>query len=562
MPRVGDQFLDLTKLNEGQLKRLPNEQLRNTVENILELYREDRRQNQIVYYQPASQRARNVHLSQAKWVGVSGGNGSSKTETVLVHAVALATGVFPQDEELNAALKAQFRGPINVRIVVESFTTTLVPIILPKLKYSTWTGVDEQGGERGHWGWIPKTSLIDGSWDRSWSEKTKMLTVYCKDPETGKILGKSQFQFMSKDQEPDDFASGDFHLVIHDEPPLYAQWRENQARTMRVNGRIFLSFTWPDDPSVPVDWIYDEIYDKANGTTKHPNYDWFELWTDENVTLDQQAVAEQAAQWSEETRRVRLRGGSMRFSNRIHKNFTDITQHWCFTCQDVCSLIRNELNRDSCAKCLGENFVDFNHVQDFEIEPWPCVFLLDPHPRKPHMFCWAQVTPADDIRIINEDEIDESPERTAEHIFNMEEEMQIHVAARLIDPNMGRSPASAKRDITWQDEFDKSGLLCELADDSAVGRKTLDEYLKPDEHTLGPRFIVHSRCHNTIYQMKRYTWDDYKTSQERDVKQKPRPKYDDYPTLCKYLMNYNPQFHWLHHGAPVIKRDGQRRGAY
>ena len=147
----------------------------------------------------------------------------------MAHMVMQATGIFPtNDEELADEMRAQFRGPINCRVVVESFTTTLYPTILPKLKYTTWTGADEPGGERGHWGWVPKTSLIDGSWDRSWSEKTKVLTMYCKNEE-GVIIGNSQIQFMSKDQDPDDFASGSFHIILHDEPPLYAQWRENQA---------------------------------------------------------------------------------------------------------------------------------------------------------------------------------------------------------------------------------------------------------------------------------------------------------------------------------------------
>ena len=535
------------------LSDLSDDELKEEATRLLKVLRTDKRENQILYYKPASEKVKKIHLTEAKWVGVSGGNGSSKTESCLVHFIALATGVFPQEPEINESLKRQFKGPLSVRIVVESHTTTLYPVFLPKLRYFTWTGVDKQGGERGHWGWVPKSCLIDGSWDKSWQDKTKLLTLLCKDPDTGALLGKSTIQFMSKSQDPEDFASGDLDLVLHDEPPLYAQWRENQARTMRVNGRIFLSFTWPDDPTIPVDWIFDELYDKQ----KQPNHDWIELWTTDNVHLNQDSVSEQAAEWSEDTKRVRLFGGSMRFSNRIHPLFTDSRSDWCFTCHET-AFIMDEV----CSKCGGDNLVEFNHVQHIEYQRWPCIFMLDPHPRKPHMFLWAEITPSDDIRVIAEGEIDDTPEVLAKYVLDFEEERGFHVPLRMIDPNMGRSPSGVHREITSQDEFDKSGIICELADDSSVGRAKVNEYLKPDKHTQMPRLIISEDCFSTVYQMKRYVWQDFKTSMERDVKQVPRDKYDDYPSLLKYLVNYNPQFSWLHSGAPVIKRQGTRRGAY
>jgi len=540
-----------------KLDDLTDAELKEKVALALNLSTTDIRENQILYYKPASERARAVHFSRKKWVGISGGNRSSKTETTVAHISMQATGMWPsadRDPELNAEMHAQFRGPINVRIVVESFTTTLYPTILPKFRYSTWVGADQQGGERGHWGWVPKICLINGDWDQSWKEKTKTLTIICYDPDTGDELGHSIIQFMSKDQDSTDFASGSFHIVMHDEPPLYAQWRENQARVMDVGGRIFLAFTWPDDPTVPVDWVYDELYDKA-GDEQH---DWFELWTTDNVMLNQESVALQANEWSEETKRIRLYGGSMRFSNRVHPLFTDIKQIWCMNCKQPAFIIES----DKCTKCGDDNLVNYCHVDDFEQGHWPCVFLLDPHPRKPHMMLWAEITPSDDIQILCELEVDDTPEALAAAVFDLEEEMGLHVPLRLIDPNMGRSPSSSNRETTWQDEFDKSGLLTELAENTAVGRKKVDEYLKVDEYTLGPRLVIHERCHNTIYQMKRYVWADFKSAQEKDVKQTPREKYDDYPTLLKYLVNQNVLFSYLNDGAPILTREGTRRGAY
>lgn len=178
------------------------------------------------------------------------------------------------------------------------------------------------------------------------------------------------------------------------------------------------------------------------------------------------------------------------------------------------------------------------------------------------MFSWVQVDPADDLWQVVEGQIDGDPAEVANMVFQIEQSMGLNVTARLIDPNMGRSPASAKRNITWQDEFAEADLNCDLADDSDVGRARINEYLKPDRYRLQPRLHVHPRCQVTIYQMKRYSWDEHKLRVDRDVKQKPRQKYDDFPTLLKYLMNYEPRFSWLYHGAPVIQRSGTRRGAY
>ena len=95
-----------------------------------------------------------------------------------------------------------------------------------------------------------------------------------------------------------------------------------------------------------------------------------------------------------------------------------------------------------------------------------------------------------------------------------------------------------------------------------VGRGRVNEYLRPDDRTLAPRLHFHARCQTAIAQMKRYTWDDFKHGQGKDLKQKPRDKYDDFPTLLKYLMNYLPTFSVLKEGAAVIRRPGTRIGAY
>ncbi len=549
---------DLLSLKPHDVCKLGGDRFKAVMVQLLEIQQADRRENNLLYYRPASDEAEKIHRSTAKIIGIGGGNRSGKTDTVLAHIAALTTGVFPL--ELGDVFAEQFRGPINVRFTLESLKVTLHPTILPKLQWFKWQGIDQPGGERGHWGWIPKICLRGGSWQTAWSEKLCTLTVNCLDPDNhDRVMGQSIIQFMSYDQDPSDFASGSFHIAAHDEPPTHAIWAENQARVMDVGGKVFLQMTWPDDPAIPVDWIHDEIYEPGRpGPHKNPDIDWIELVTADNRNLDPSTIAQMSSGWSDAVKKVRLLGQPIRFSNRIHPLFTDHDQQWCFKCNNAVLVVEGR-----CAECKSEEVAGYNHVKDFDIvSGWPCVFLLDPHPRKPHMFCWVQVDPSDDLWVVHEGQIDGDPTEVREAVDEIEEQFGIHTAYRLMDPNMGASPASAKRGVTWQDEFADAGLSCDLADDSDVGRGRVNEYLRPDDRTLAPRLHFHSRCMASIAQMKRYTWDDFKHGQGRDLKQKPRDKYDDFPTLLKYLMNYLPSFVVLKEGARVISRPGKRMGAY
>lgn len=551
--------MNLSDLQPSGVGQLSDDQLRQLLASTLHVVEEDRKQNQIRFYRPVSKKSQQFHESKGRVVAAGGGNGSSKTETMLVEVVMCATGVFPDSQR--HLIEQKFRGPIQCRVTVESLTTTLEPIILPKLQWFKWTGVDRPGGERGHWGWIPKNCLIDGEWDRSYSNKLRVLRVLCRDPhDQEKVLGESTIQFMSLDQDPTDFASGDFHICAHDEPPSLSIWRENEARTMRVDGRMLLAMTWPDDPAIAVDWLYDEVYEPGRSGSD-PTITWIELWTTENPHLKQDAVAAQAQKWSTEITNVRIFGRPIRFSNRIHPDFTDNTKTWCFSCGK--SVVKVQQPTLACGICGSENIVDFNHVEEFDhSRTWPTVFLLDPHPRKPHMWMHVQIDPSDDWGVVAEGKLEGDCVEVRKEVFRIEKELGFFVASRMMDPNMGASPSGQKREVTWQDEFASAGLYCDLASDVDVGRSRINQFLKPDEKTLRPRIRFHPRCKDSIYMMNRYSWADYSKNVDRGQKQEPKDKYDDFPTLLKYLANSEPSFHFLKRGAPVLQRSGRRMGAY
>lgn len=550
----------LDRLTPSSLQYLSNDELVTLANNVVNLQAQDKQLNQLRYYCPVSDRAKRIHLSTARTIGVGGGNGSSKTDTCLADIIICCTGVIPLSLQ-SSYPREKLRGPINCRIVVESLTTTLAPIILPKLDYRKWQGVDSAGGQRGHWGWIPQDCLINGQWDKSWKSHERILRLYYRNPDNrDQIIGESSIQFMSYDQDPSDFASGDFHIVLHDEPPKEAIWVENMARTMRVDGRMMLAMTWPDDPTIAVDWILDRLYEPAQpGPKRDPDKEWVNLVTTENMNLNQTAIARVAAQYTLAERSTRIYGQPIRLSNRIHPLYTDEPRHWCFGCKDMTLLDEN----GSCGRCHIQDVTEFCHFQPLEaVSTYPVIQVIDPHPRKPHMLIWVQVTPNDDLEQIDEMEVDDTPAVVWQRVQDLEQQYGWSAIHRLIDPNMGRSPSGTDRTVTWQDAFDQVGMRIDLADDGEVGRRIFNEYLRPDESTKLPRFRVDPRCQRTNYQLKRYCWDDFKRGIEKDQKQRAKQKHDDYPTMLKYLVNSNPSFRALKSLGAPIARIGQRHNGY
>lgn len=549
--------MSLYGLTEKRLAHMPDHEFRDVLVTMANAQQRDRKENQLLYYLPASTKAMQVHESRSKIVGIGGGNGASKTDTALVELTMLATGVIPDSLSDVPEVREKMRGPVKCRVICESLTTVLHPIILPKLKWWEWSGISVPGGEKGHYGWVPRDCLIGASWDKSWSEKLRMLRVYHRNSDDpSEVLGESTIQFMSKDQDATDFASGDFHFVLFDEPATYAIWRENEARTMRVNGRLMLAMTWPDDPSIPVDWIFTEIYDKAQpGPNKSKEVDWVNIWTTDNRNLDQDAVAAQAASWSDAVRDVRIYGKPIRFSNRIHPLFTPSSDWWCFSCGKTVSPI------DGKCICGAKDILAFTHVGPFEPRAaWPTVWVLDPHPRKPHMFAWIQIDPSDDWWVIREGEVDGDPTMVREYVDRVESDLGLGVARRLIDPNMARNLSSSSRKIMWQDEFDGVGLVTDLAEsDTETGWSRVNVMLKPDPHTRRPRLMVHSSCEKMIFQMTRFVWDDYRQALEKPQKQRPKEKHDDFPAILRYLANSEPSFHNLREGNRIVRRGSMKQ---
>lgn len=153
-----------------------------------------------------------------------GGNRSGKTVGNILECIWRITKTHPFRPELN-----EITGPIRGRLVCVSFVDGLQKIILPLFK-----------------AWIPKKFLIGRSWDKSYNNYLRTLT----------LVDGSFIEFMSYDQELEKFAGTSRHFVSFDEEPPKSVWEECLMRLVDTDGDWWISMT----PVEGLTWVYEEIY--------------------------------------------------------------------------------------------------------------------------------------------------------------------------------------------------------------------------------------------------------------------------------------------------------------
>lgn len=509
-------------------------------------------------YTVANPNAINVHLSTAREIALVGGNRSSKTDTMLAELAIRMTGCVPNSLAHVYPKSKLANLPIRARIVCNSLTSTLEPVIKPKLRWDQWSGVGEPIEGRGHYGWIPKHCLPGGNWDKAYSDKYRTLHVYVDNYWTGAsgvsmaTRGVSTCQFLSYDQELTDFAGQSLHFVGHDELPPQDIYRENRVRTLDVQGQIITAFTPPDEIGMvrgDVGWFYDEVYEP--GLSPNQRFESIVLHTERNRILSAADVADLAATMTEEQREVRLHGNFLHLSGVIYSMFVKTPATWCFKCQK-----RMTPMGGACLTCHGTDFTEFCHVVEPYAIPssWPIVFVIDPHPRKKDAMGWFAITPSDNIVMVAELEVDGTAKDVKRAVDAIEHENHFNVVHRLMDPNIAtQTNDKLQRGWTFRKAYDEAGLRCALAtDDINVGIQNVITLLTPDIYTRSPRFHVSSSCKKFIYGMTHWSWDEWTRAEGHEPKEKVRERAKDFPDLLRYLANDHPDYKRYHLGREIV----------
>jgi phage terminase large subunit-like protein len=525
----------------------------------------DRKQSQLAYYQLANPMAARVHSTIAREVAIVGGNRSSKTDSMMAELAIRMTGHVPLSLQATYPREKLATLPIRARVVCNSLTDTLEPVIKPKLRWDQWNGVGDPSEGRGHWGWIPQHCLKGGTWEKAYSEKYRTLYANVDSYWVGSngtinsMRGTSTCQFLSYDQDITAFSGSSMHWVGHDELPKADIYRENRLRTLDVRGQIMTAFTPPDEigqSRADVSWFYDDVYEP--GRAGKDGFETIVLHTEANRILDAAAIADLASKLTDEQREVRLHGNFLHLSGVIYSLFTQGSSIWCFACQKKIVPVDGR-----CLTCKGDNIESFTHVVEPHPVPsqWPIVMVIDPHPRKKDAIGWFAITPSDDVVLVAEAEADGTAGDVKRVIDEVEQRNRLLVRRRLMDPNIATETNDKMgRNWTIRKAYDDVGIRCDLAnDDINVGINEVKELLKPDPRTRRPRFRCFSTCTLFRYGMSHWSWDEHVRVGDKEPKEKVRDKAKDYPDLIRYLALDKPEFAKYARGAQIIRGPVRQR---
>lgn len=255
------------------------------------------------------EKQKEFHCSLAQEKLFIGGNRSGKTVGNVLECIWRITKTHPFRPDLNE-LEGQIRG----RLVCVSFVDGLQKIILPLFKQ-----------------WIPKKFLIARSWDKSYNNYLRTLT----------LVDGSFIEFMSYDQELEKFAGTSRHFVSFDEEPPKTVWEECLLRLVDTDGDWWISMT----PVEGLTWVYEEVY----RPWKDGERDWtlvLQVSMDDNPHLKDSAKTRILRNLSNESDRAARKEGSFleikgkvykSYDPHVHvrKDFTLTKDMWIYTSLDT-----------------------------------------------------------------------------------------------------------------------------------------------------------------------------------------------------------------------------------
>lgn len=210
------------------------------------------------------------------------GNRSGKSLASVVEAIWYLTGTHPYRKTPPP--------PVRGRVVGVDFLNGIDKILLPLYKQ-----------------WLPSEFLIDGLWEKSYSQERHTLT----------LNNGSFVEFMSQDQDLDKFAGTSRHFVHFDEECPKVIFDECLMRLIDTDGDWWISET----PVSGMEWIYDELYEPA--VEGRRDIGLIEASMSDNPHISSSARERLLSMFTDEERLMREKGQYTTVSGAMFKAFRD-----------------------------------------------------------------------------------------------------------------------------------------------------------------------------------------------------------------------------------------------
>lgn len=360
-----------------------------------------------------------------------------------------------------------------------------------------------------------------------------------------------QGDFKRYDQDPSKFESATLGMVIFDEPPPEAIYNACISR-LRMGGIILMPLT----PLFKAAFVKDKIVD--GNEYAYVQYAAMEENCEKHGVrgvLKHSDIEFMASQMEDEEKEARLYGKFMFLAGLVFKEFQKSTH--------VISV--QDMERIWIPSVYGK------------FEEWPKVQVIDPHDRRADAIIWAALTPDQSWIVFDEypdqdfyqlksrtDNINQTLAkcRDKESGRTEKEWKALHYSSealkimrRVMDRRKGAQNVSdaglTLRDM-YQTRAKEMGWpqTIELSydDHNKLDHKQIHEALRFEKSgeclTVRPKLYVLRDCHNTIYCLEHYSWDDWsgRTADKKALREAVQDKFKDYIDDIRYLLGENIRF--------------------
>ena len=438
--------------------------------------------------------------SKAETTAYFGANRSGKTTAGIIKVIIHATGRYPEWWEG----RRYERGTIG-RIFAKDFRKG-GGILVKKLK--EWMPRDAYIG-------MPKKG--NGGIEEYWRIRHA----------SG---GESYFDIMTYEQDPYSAEGWDGDYCMFDEPPPRDMYIAAVRGLVDSEGLCWFTLTPLKEP-----WLFDEIYSSKNPNVfsvvcdmRH-NIERINPLSGRKIGLKEIAVKKYEMKLTEEERETRSHGRFRYLAGRIWKDWE----------REVHLFDREEEWKED--KRRGVK------VRGEPPAHWKRAFFLDPHDRLPHALLWVASDEVGNYWVYREGWLENYLlEEIVEYIERKEKGAGERIVMRIMDPNFGPK-RYGNTGLTVRGELEKAGQERGYRvrfvfgnDNKELGRKEFASLLryersKPISFNNHPKIRVASDLKEFIYQIEHYVWDDYKSGQDRDPKEKPKNINTHFPDICHYL---------------------------
>lgn len=362
--------------------------------------------------------------------------------------------------------------------------------------------------------WIVPSDLVGGSWEVSWSNSERLLT----------LANGNQIDFKSYDQDLDKMAGTSRDFIHFDEEPPRSVFDENLTRLVDVQGCAWITMT----PVQGLTWTYTSLYEPYKAG-KRPDLDVIEVDMSENPFLGTResllAFMEKDTREKREHGKFVPRGGLVYhdFDNRVHYKLSGLWR---------------------------------------PPPDWLVYHSLDHGFNNPTASLHHAVSP-DGNSVVTFGEHYKRETIVADHakeILKWEQDNHIDVFLRTGDPAMKQRNGQTGTSI--QQSYADEGLIFAL--DSVprnvqIGVDRINTYLKINPATKEPWWQATKACPNLFREMRQLHWDYYtspKLEDSNNVRETIHKKDDHAPDALRYFFTFLPDL--INEGLDSIGDTEQR----